>query len=182
MEAGRHGRLWVALGVLHSGRRIGSILHLSAADHDLGGGTVTWRAKYAKAENYGHGDVVRPMTALHAGVLAWALEHHPNPGGPAAPLLWSPEDPALPVSPSTMYRDWHALEREAGVEVVEGRAFHSMRRAIVTLLSPMLGLETAADFVGMTPATANSFDYRQTLPEEMRKAAGAIDSSMEGKE
>lgn len=180
LAARRFWRVWVLLGVAHSGRRIEAMLHLTGSDHDFETDSVTWRAEWAKAENYERGNDVRPMTRLHRAAVAWAIEHHPNPRGPEHPVLWSPTNPTRPITYPQVLVAWHDLERRAGVEHIRGRAFHSMRRAIVTLLSHKLGVEKASDFVGMTPETANKFNYRQTLEASMSEAAAAVDDDLEG--
>lgn len=174
MEGGAYWRIWTLLAFAHSGRRTTAMLHLCDADHDREAGTVTWRSKWAKAENYGKPDEVRTMTELHARVLQWVTEAHPNPRGPEYPIIWSEKDPTRPASYMTLLGQWHRLEKAAEVETIRQRAFHSMRRAIVTLISEELGVEVAADFVGMTPQTANSFFYRQMSESAMQRAAGAI--------
>lgn len=182
IQEGRYWRLWVLLGIAHSGRRVEAMLSLTAAVHDLAAGTVTWKAEFAKADNYGRGDDVRRMTELHRAAVAWALEHKPNPLGPEYPLIWKTKNPAQPARYNTLRSQWHQLEEDAGVKTIRGRAFHSMRRAIVTLLSAELDVEAAADYVGMTPLTANTYHYRQTLDKTMGKAVDAINRTSEESE
>lgn len=179
MNDGRYWRLWVLLAFAHSGRRTTAMLNLTYADHDMTAGTVTWRAEHAKAGNYGKGDEVRRMTKLHADAVRWAMKTYPNPAGTEWPILWDPRAPTRPVAYDTMLNQWHKLEKDADVPQIRQRAFHSMRRSIVTLLSERLGVENAADFVGMTPATANEFFYRQMTEQAMDASASTINEELE---
>lgn len=170
--------VFVAIGISTSGRRRGSILGLTAADHDFTAGTVTWRAEFAKRDNYGRGDSVRPMTKLHRQVVEWAIKHHPNPEGPHAPLLWKRSNPSEWIHPKHLGWMVRRLEEAANVERIHGRGIHSMRRATVTLLADELGDGKAAEFVDMEVSTVREFHYKQIQQHVMQEAAGAIDARL----
>ena len=175
----------VAAGIAQSGRRLGSILALTASDHDLESGTVVWRADVAKGRNYGRGDETRPMTPLHRKAVRWVLEHHPNPKGPDAPLIWQTggrsraAKPENAVPQSTVWQQLVALEKLAGVEHKDGRAWHSFRRWTATRLADLLGDGKAAEFIGMTTDTLRKYGYKKVQDETMQDAADAMGGTWE---
>lgn len=174
-QEGRPWQIFVALGLLSSGRRRQSILALTAADHDFDAGTVTWRATAAKAQNYGRGDSVRPMTSMHRSAVLWAIENRPNPLGPEHPLLWMESDPTRSINEEHLYWQFREVEKAAGVEHKPMRAIHSMRRTVVTLVADALGDGRAAEFVDMTVETVRAFSYKQTQAHVLEETARTID-------
>lgn len=170
-------RVYVYVGLSSSGRRSGAMLNLSTTDHDFTPkdgapyGTVRWRARFAKGENYGRGDSIRPMTRLHRRVVEWAIQHHPNPAGPEHPILWMPHDPTRHIEAQLLGRDLRKLHRLAGVEYIKGRGIHSSRRAVVTQVADQLGDGAAAEFVDMTVKTVRNFNYKVTVDATMGRAA-----------
>ena len=178
LAARDHRPIWqvfVAGGIASSGRRLGSIVGLTANDHDFRRGTVTWRAQVAKGGNYGRGDEVRPMTALHRSMVEWAIKHYPNPLGADHPLLWKQRNPELPVPESTIWKQLWILEEASGVPHLDGRAWHSFRRMMATLLADEVGDGPAAEFIGMTVETLRRYNYKQVQPDTMSRVAGAAD-------
>jgi integrase len=176
LARGKRWQAFVVLGLSSSGRRRQSIVALTAADHDFEAGTVVWRARSAKAGNYGRGDSVRPMTAMHRTAALWAIQNRPNPRGSEAPLVWVHGGRAMEVETvSPLFRE---LEAAAGIEHVRGRSIHSMRRAVVTLLSDALGDGKAAEYVDMTVETVRAHSYKQVQPSAMKEAAGALDLNL----
>lgn len=171
----------VAVGVAHSGRRLESMIGLSTADHDLDANTVTWRAEKQKGEAYGRGDVVMPMTPQHRAALEWALEHHPNPTGEKAPLLWRTGDPSKPINEVTLDQQLKRLERAAGVEHQPGRAFHGFCRSVITRLADAHGDGVAAEFAGRTVETIRRYSYKKIQDETMRKAAQTMGKTTQSK-
>lgn len=173
----------VAVGIATSGRRLGAIQHLTLEDHDFEAGTVVWRAEHAKGEHYGRGDEVRPMTPLHRKAVEWAIAHHPNPLGPAFPILWrsggrtQAGDPRKPVPQGTLWAQLARLHVLAKVERIPGRSWHSFRRWAATYLADRLGDGPASEFVGMTVETLRKFNYKQVQDGTMRKAADAMGDS-----
>lgn len=180
MAARGQWQVFVAAAVASSGRRLGAILGLSAADHDLGKNEVTFRAGVAKGENYGRGDEMRPMTALHRTALEWAMRHQPNPHGDSAPLIWQTNDPTRSVPQSTIWKQLQTLHTAAKVPYLEGRSWHSFRRMMATLLADEIGDGPTAEFIGMTTETLRLYSYKQVQPETMRKAAAAADAALGG--
>ena len=171
-------RMWqvlVAAGIATSGRRIGSIVSLTLADHDFDAGTVVWRAEHAKGEHYGRGDEVRPMTATHRQAVLWAAKHRPNPNGPDAPLLWQSRDARRRVPPATIWKQLMELEKKAGVPHIDGRAWHAFRRWAATFLADAVGDGQAAEFIGMTTDTLRRYRYKKVQAETMERVANAID-------
>lgn len=175
LRKGRRWQLFVALGLSSSGRRVQSLLGLTAADHDFEANTVLWRAKYAKGENYGRGDSLRPMTSLHRSAALWAIQNRPNPVGPEAPLLWGRRSKGEPMDRESIRAYLHELEAEACVATIRGRAIHSMRRAVVTLLADAMGDGKAAEFVDMTVRTVRAHDYKQVQMDVQEASARALD-------
>lgn len=163
------------LGIASSGRRITSILSLTPADHDFEAGTVVWRAEFAKGTAYGRGDVVMPMTPLHRAAVLWALEHHPNPNGPEAPLIYRTRNPAEPMRQSAADRQLKRLEERAGVQRAPGRAFHGFCRAAITLVSDLFGDEVASEFTGRKPETIRRYSYKKIVPKTMQKVAAGME-------
>lgn len=182
IQTGKRWQAFVALGLSSSGRRRQSIVALTADDHDFEAGTVVWRADQAKGKNYGRGDSIRPMTAMHRTAALWAIEHHPNPAGPGAPLIWTPTRTREGMGMDTVSALFTALEAAAGIEHVKGRSIHSMRRAVVTLIADELGDGKAAEFVDMTVETVRSHSYKQVQPKTMQEAASALDRTLHERE
>jgi hypothetical protein len=169
----------VAGGIAASGRRLGTILGLSASDHDLEAGTVRFRAEFAKGKNYGRGDDVRPMTAVHRRAVEWAINHHPNPLGADAPLLWRTRDPSRAVPQPTVWAQLQRLETRAKVPHLAGRAWHSFRRMMATILADEIGDGPASEFIGMTTETLRKYRYKKIQSDTMVQAAGAADRLLE---
>lgn len=184
---GNYWQLFGVVGLASSGRRIGSILALTAADHDwtprwspegeLLPWRVTWRAEVAKARGYGRGDDVRPMTRLYADAVVWLLQRHPNPTGAGGPLIWTGDGATAPDS-QTVRRQLHEVEQHADVKCVPGRAFHSFRRAVATLLADELGDGIAAEYTGMTVETLRKYSYKQVQDQVQDQAARALDVAL----
>lgn len=175
IEIGRMWQVFVAVGISSSGRRRGSILGLTESAHNFKAGTVTWLKRYAKGQAYGQGDQVRPMSAMHRQAVEWAIKHRPNPNGPDAPLLWMTDDPTLPIHENHLAFQWKQLEKAAGVTYIKGRAIHSMRRGVVTLLADSEGDGKTSEFVGMTIATVRGFSYKHVQKETMEQVARSLD-------
>lgn len=128
------GRGWHVLpGALFasSGRRLGSMRALTAADHvtvlerQADGrwrwrGLVTWRAEAAKGEQYGRGDEVRPLTHMHLVALRYCRRFRPNPLGLDYPLLWQGVNPTREVPQGTMWKQLESARKAAGIPKVEG--------------------------------------------------------------
>lgn len=175
----------VAVGIATSGRRLGSIQRLTLADHDLDAGTVVWRAKNAKGENYGRGDEVRPMTPLHRKAVEWAAQNHPNPLGPEYPIIWrsgggkKPACPEQPCPQQTLWKQLTKLERLAGVPHLHGRSWHSFRRWAATYLADLLGDGPASEYIGMTVETMRRYSYKQVQHETMARVARAVGTAFE---
>ncbi|HET7321676.1 MAG TPA: site-specific integrase [Longimicrobiaceae bacterium] len=163
-----------AVRIASSGRRIGSILALTAADHDLEANTVTWRAAEAKGEGYGRGDETMPMTALHREAVEWLLAEHPNPLGAEHPLLWMRGDPERHVAETTIDQQFRRLEKAAGVKHRPRRAFHGFCRSTITTLADRFNDGVAAEFAGRTPETIRRYSYKKKAEATMKKAAGAL--------
>lgn len=161
-------------GAASSGRRISSILALTAADHDLEAGTVTWRAEAAKGEGYGRGDETLPMTDLHRQALEWVLEHHPNPLGPEAPIVYTADEPGAPVKAPLADKQLKRLEAKAGVPHVPGRAFHGFCRLAITTAAEMFGDELASEFTGRKPETIRRYGYKKVVHASMKKVAKGL--------
>jgi integrase len=168
----------VAAGAVTSGRRIGAVVSLTADDHDFEKGTVLFRAEVAKGENYGRGDEPRPMSAIHRAAALWAIQHHPNPGGPGAPLIWQSRNPKRPVPQPTLWKQLIALEKLAGVEHKDGRGWHSFRRWAATFLADAIGDGPASEFIGMTPETLRRYRYKKVVAETMEQARTALDAEL----
>lgn len=164
----------VLIGLATSGRRIGSLLALTAADHDQEAGKVTWRAEAAKGEGYGRGDETIAMTELHREAVEWALEHHPNPNGPTAPLVWNRDDPSAQMKEPAADRQLKRLEKAAGVEHKRRRAFHGFCRATITRAADLFGDEASAEFTGRKPETIRRYAYKKKVGETMQKVADGI--------
>lgn len=179
-KGGGKWQLRVILGVASSGRRIGAILGLRASDHDLEAGTVVWRAEEAKGEAYNQGDVVLPMTPLHRAAVEWALEHHPNPRGADAPLLWQKKNPEKAIPQSTADRYLKELETAAGVPHVDRRAFHGFCRMAITRAADLYGDEKAAEYTGRTPETIRRYSYKKRVIKSMEDVAGGLGDPRKG--
>lgn len=164
----------VAVGIAHSGRRIGAILELTASDHDFDRNTVTWRAEHAKGEAYGRGDEVMPMTPQHRAAVKWAMENKPNPNGPDSPLIWKRSNPTQHMGESAIDRQLHRLEKAAGVPHLPRRAFHGFCRSVITAVADAHGDGVAAEFAGRTPETIRRYSYKKVQTETMQKAAETI--------
>lgn len=175
----------VAVGIATSGRRLGAIQRLTETDHDFEAGTVIWRAKHAKGEQYGRGDEVRPMTPLHRQAVEWAVRHHPNPLGPDHPIIWRTGGdtrapmPEKPCPQQTLWKQLVKLEKLAGVPHKPGRSWHSFRRWAATYLADLLGDGPAAEYMGMTVETMRRYAYKQVQQETMQKVADAIGEAFE---
>lgn len=167
----------VILGIASSGRRIGSILALTAADHDLEANIVTWKAEFAKGEGYGRGDEVMPMTPLHREAVEWALANHPNPAGPDAPLVYQRDDTSKPFGAPAADKQLKRLEKAAGVESREGRAFHGFCRLAITAAADQFGDEAAAEYTGRKPETIRRYSYKKTIPKTMQRVADGLGKS-----
>lgn len=164
----------VAVGVAHSGRRLSSILALTAADHDLGANLVTWRAEAAKGGAYGRGDQAFPMAPQHRAAVEWALQNKPNPEGEKAPLLWRAGEPTEAIAAVTLDQQLKRLERAAGVKHEPGRAFHGFCRSVITKVADALGDGAAAEFAARTPETIRRYSYKKVTVEKMEEAAEAM--------
>ena len=171
-------QVFVAVGLAGSGRRRQSMLGLTAADHDFEAGTVLWKAQHAKRRGYGKGDQPRPMTAMHRTAALWAVRNRPNPNGPDAPLLWMESASNKAMNKDHLDWQWKQLEKAAAVPYIKGRAIHSMRRSVVTLLADAEGDGKAAEFVGMTVDTVRAFSYKHVQQDTMREAARSLDNRL----
>lgn len=163
-----------------SGRRIGAMLALTAADHDLTCtedapfGSVTWEAEHAKGEAYERGDETLPMTEEHRAALDWILAEHPNPEGPTFPLLWKAKNPREHAGEQTLDAQLRRLQRAAGVQIVGRRAFHGFCRSVITHLADLHGDGVAAEFTGRTPETIRRYSYKKRVASTMGSAAKSL--------
>jgi integrase len=167
-------RFFAYLEVSSSGRRRGSILGLRGDDHDFEAGTVKWRAATAKGENYGRGDEVMPMTKEHRAAVLWAVEHYPNPLGVDGLVFWMKSDPTRHTTEAGIAQLFAKAETQAGVDHIQGRATHSMRRAMATVAAEQFGDGAASEFVGMTVTTLRKYGYKKKVEDTMRRVAEGI--------
>lgn len=167
--------------IARSGRRVSSMLALTAADHDLTRskdaphGWVMWRAEEAKGKAYGRGDQRFPMTALHREAVDWLLEHRPNPMGAEYPLIYRVRNPTLPVLEQFVDKQLKVLETTTGVEHKPGRAFHGFCRSVITVAADKMGDGPAAEFTARKVETIRRYSYKKTTPAKMGETAGALD-------
>lgn len=105
-----------------TGHRIGAIRTLRWSDVDLEEGRVRWRAENDKSGR----EHVTPLTA----VAVQALRRHRSvrPGIGDSFVFPAPKDSSKALSRHLVRDWWRMTERHAGLEHVEGRGWHSLRR------------------------------------------------------
>lgn len=120
---GVHLRCRLALMLAHeTGHRSKSIRLLQWSDVDLDAGRIRWRADHDKTRR----EHVVPVTPTLLEELRRTQR------GSSRWLFPSDRMPDSPVGRETFESWWRALEAAAGVERVEGRGWHSLRRKFAT--------------------------------------------------
>ena len=120
-------RFGVALVLAHeTGHRIGAIRQLRWDDVDIEGGEITWPQSTEKT-GYAHTTAITPEA-----VAALRRARERNPGIGAAWVLTAPRDASKPCSRFLVNSWWEQAELKAGLEVVPGLRWHSLRRKFAT--------------------------------------------------
>ncbi len=160
-------RFSLALVLAHeTGHRIGAIRQLRWSDIDFAAARVKWRGETDK-QGRGHEG---PLSVIAMQALRAARRMRPGLGD--AWIFPSPLDPTVPCSRHLM-RDWWAQsEKLAGLERVEGRGWHSLRRKFATDLAPKLSLKDLCAAGGWKDAQTILRCYQQ--PDE-KLIRGALD-------
>lgn len=113
----------VALLLAHeTGHRIGAIRNLRWSDVDSAAQRILWRGENDKI----HNRHMTPMTDVATQALKLARQLNPAIGD-----SWvrpSPRDASVPCSRYLVMKWWWRAEERAGVEHVEQRGWHSLRR------------------------------------------------------
>jgi hypothetical protein len=187
LHSQKQWRTWAAVIIARaSGRRIGAVgarrqgtqldtVPLCANDFEVGDDgklQVTWRADVAKGENYGRGDEVQVCARELVLAYRWLRRYHPNPLGPAYPLVWDPEKPTLGVpydQISYVFGEaWLATFNEPKPK---GLMWHSLCRTTVTTIAQELGIEAAADHTGRSDEVASRIYRRKRVAAQARTVA-----------
>lgn len=134
-------------------------------------GTVTFRK--ATPGSKGQKDRTVPMLPVVHQALVEALNHR-NKDVPSQWVIPKWDDTKEPVTYEGMQRALHALEGRCGVMTIVGRAWHSLRRSMMTVLVEELGPAQAAAFTGDTPAVIMR-TYVKTSPEAMVESARVVE-------
>jgi hypothetical protein len=88
-------------------------------------------------------------------IYHWLREQHPNPKGEQYPLIWSPDDPSVPVTYASLNKGFKEAWKSAfGRPAPRGLAFHGFCRTVVTTIADKVGIGAAAEYTGRTQATA----------------------------
>lgn len=182
----RRWRAWAALAIgMETGRRISEIGPdtlgfdgdpLCANDFRRGSDGrlyVTFSAASLKGRNYGRGDLTFPATRGLEVAYRFLRRYHPNPHGSDAPLIWSPQDPRVPVSYTAFVDAWRATHD--GQDPPRGMKFHSVCYTAITTLVEAVGLERTAEFVGRSTQTIERIYKRVRQPTQIR-TADALDA------
>lgn len=137
---------------------------------------VTFRAPTLKGRNFGRGDLTITATRGLEAVIRWLLWFHPNPAGPDAPLLWSPQDPERPISYTAMRSHFGSVWRTVndGQEPPTGMRFHAVCRTVITTLVDEIGAEKTAEFVGRSVYTVLNI-YKRVRVETQQETADTLD-------
>ena len=158
---------WVALllALYDSGARINALLSVRVSDVDLDGLTITLRGESAKTDL----EQVLPISAQTAAAIAKVISGmmsggvgRPTPsamsGGVGRPTP-SATRPTLsatrllfdfPCARRAIWRKFKALAVTAGVDLLSGQAFHSIRKTNATLTTAFCSVEQAALTMGHT--------------------------------
>ena len=128
-------RFYLALALAHeTGHRIGAIRQLKWSDIDLHARRVRWRGDTDKQGR----DHATPLSTVAAEALRSARRVQPRLG--AAWVFPAPGDAQEPCSRHIMRDWWKRGEVLAGLEPVERRGWHSLRRKFATDMRTRLPL------------------------------------------
>ena len=157
-------RFQVALILAHeTGHRIGAIRNLRWTDVELDVARVHWRAEVDKIQF----DHVTPLSTAAVAALGLAQQHRPAIGD--AWLLPSPSDDSKPCSRHLMKNWWKKAGESAGLQPVEGRGWHSLRRKFATELKDE-PLKDLCQLGGWKDPQTVLKCYQTTDEESMREA------------
>lgn len=188
-ELGLWRALATALVIDATARRVGSVsggrpgLHMDATplrEEDFaiakdGLMEVTWRAEVQKGKGYGRGDVKHPATRQLMVVHRWLRWLHPNPLGPAHPLIWDEEDPTRPEPYDRLLRDLGTAWRTAfGEDKPNGLGWHAFCRSMISRCADEAGVLATADFTGRSMKMVES-TYRRVDRDSVLATARKLD-------
>lgn len=176
---------WVTLLTCVYGVRVMQACSLRWSDIDLDQvmllegaaytGVITW--KQERVGSKGQQDRTVPMVPAVRELLLHIHQHHRN----GDIVAWGWQDPETEVTYDAVNRGIHRIERQASVRTIRGRAFHSLRRGIMTILVEEFGVNAAAALTGDSPVVIMR-DYVRPSKEAMGQAMKAVEKAFPGTE
>lgn len=132
---------WVALllGIYDSAARIDALLNVRVGDLDLVGLTITLRGETAKTEL----EQVLPITRQTASAIAKVIRRTDGTARAVSELVFD-----FPCRRRSIWLKLKALAKSAGVTLLRGQAFHSIRKTNATLTTAYGSVEAASRTLG----------------------------------
>ncbi len=149
-----------------TGHRIGAVRQLRWSDVDLRAKSIRWRAE---CDKLGH-EHVTPLTEAARNALEARRRDAPGIGN--SYVFGAPQDPSKPVSRHLVRDWWRKAEELAGLERIEGRGWHSLRRKFASDLMEM-PLKVLCQLGGWNGTDTVVECYQHADQERLREALAA---------